>query len=75
MAFKERNVHGYALVITSNTVSQLELDGDTMMDDPDGIQTIESITKLDYTDVCICLVFDTAIPLFNSNRITCLGWA
>jgi len=50
VAFKERDIHGYALVITSNTASQLEPDGDILMDDIDGAQLIEDIIRLDYAD-------------------------
>ncbi|KAI9280323.1 Non-repetitive/WGA-negative nucleoporin C-terminal-domain-containing protein [Umbelopsis sp. AD052] len=50
VAFKEKNVHGYALVITSNVTNDHEADGDILMDDPFGGPRIEEIVKLEYTD-------------------------
>lgn len=65
VAFKERDIHGYALVITSNTASQLEPDGDILMDDIDGAQLIEDIIRLDYADVS----FNAVLHIFRSHRL------
>jgi hypothetical protein len=61
VAFKEKGVHAYALVITSNVTNDNEADGDILMDDPYGGPRIEDIIKLEYTDVRRQTIF---LPLF-----------
>ncbi|KAH8552272.1 Non-repetitive/WGA-negative nucleoporin C-terminal-domain-containing protein [Umbelopsis sp. PMI_123] len=50
VAFREKDAHGYALIITSNIAHNNEADGDTLMDDPHGTTRLEDIIKLEYTD-------------------------
>lgn len=51
VAFREKNAHNYALVITSNVTNDNEADGDILMEDPYGGPRIEDIIQLEYTDV------------------------